>query len=100
MNSLCRKCKRVLIDLDEIDDWFIDDGSNMEQRDHKELSHICGECRCKNVKLYWKGETKCIRCYKSGEWGIGKWNDNCGHIQCYICGDLCYKCHGLLHYNK
>lgn len=95
----CNGCDRKTTKPND-DNWFIDKGIYMGCRVLKQLFHLCGKCRSKNAKKYYIGETKCERCYCSGEWGEGKWNDNHGHVQCSGCGNLCYWCHEKLHYNK
>ena len=99
------------------EDWFIDDGAGMNDRSskNKRLFHMCYNCRYKN-KLDSKSPAIgscssllldrpmscrcCDRCWKDTPCGVGKWNENRGHIHCCTCGNVCYECHGLLHYNK
>lgn len=96
MEIECESCKVKLTDEFNKWEWYIDQNIHKKEK----LHHLCGECRERNAVKFWKGETKCVRCYKSGEWGRGKWNNNCGHVRCASCGDVCHDCHELLHYNK
>jgi hypothetical protein len=110
----CSKCgKKFNGDIDQIDDeyifddsWYIDKGENMNERDNKEFYHVCDVCR-ENISTATKDnqhEGKCDICWKYDNYGIGKWNENCGIVCCYGCGEsvmnVCYDCHGKIHYNK
>lgn len=97
----CTECDAKLEQIS--DDWFIDDGTAMDERsdNNKRLFHLCGDCRVKNGYNYTSSRCNiCSRCWKHSKCGIGKWNENRGHVHCHMCGNLCYNCHGLLHYNK
>ena len=106
MTYKCTECGAILKELNDYDEegWFIDDGSGMSERSqsNKRLFHLCYECRSKNSDGYSKKEIcdLCSRCWKITECGVSKWNLNHGHIHCCTCGNLCYDCHELLHYNK
>jgi hypothetical protein len=104
----CSECENILIIPNNCESeglFIIDDGAAMKSRDkcNKRLFHMCGDCREKNEPPHrWYNEVCniCTRCSKSTDCGIGKWNLNKGHIHCCTCGNLCYDCHGLVHYNK
>jgi hypothetical protein len=98
---ICCECKKEEVKY-FTPDWWFDEYKNMKERTSKLDQTICGECRTKISKTtISNGPAKCDRCWKKGEWGKGKWNENQGHIQCYeLDAIFCYDCHDLLHYNK
>ena len=105
MSYECAECQSVLEQVTEYNDeeWYIDDGVSMNSRDNKRLFHLCRACRLKNGNGYPVGDDQCSmcdRCWKYSKCGKGKWNTNKGHVHCCTCGNLCYTCHGLIHYNK
>lgn len=91
----CESCKRT---SNSSRGWFI----------HKNSEYnLCDKCRVTNLYSEAEDTTEdtnkaiCSRCCKYGEWKKNKWNTNRGHILCYDCDTtFCWKCHGLVHYNK
>lgn len=90
-------------------DWFYDyffyDKDKYDEHFLDKPAHLCPKCKDLNSKtnIEIKDVTleKCERCYKLGEESNGKWNTNEGHVYCHYCGSVfCYRCHGLIHYNK
>ena len=67
----------------------------------EEISKV--EKPMQNYYPYTTPDPTCEHCGEKKEYSKGKWNDNCGHVECFELGNpmiLCYDCHGKFHYNK